>query len=354
MKGSALRTLVLALVVVFGVPQEGEACVCDMPNPPCAAVWAADAIFAGTVRQIDDVATPGPHGGVSESKIVTFEVERGFVNAAPGRLQVVTSAWGASCGYRFTLGQQYLVYAYASDGNTALVASRCSRTRPIEQAEEDLRYLQHLPDPARGARVYGRVSFLHREAFSTEAIDYGPLSGLAVLVRGVGFVREAITDADGRYEIGGLPIGEVSVSVDAPRGTNPRTAARDLRLDDRRGCGQANFELFYSATATGRVVDRSGQPVARVQIEAVDFELAGHGPAPQWSAWVDASGRFTFDDLPPGRYVFGIGLTRVPHVPPKPRSREVYLPGVLLVSDARVVDVKAGDEIELGVLRLPD
>lgn len=353
MKGSALRVLLLALAVIPAAPQVAQACSCLSAVPPCAAAWTAQAVFTGTVRQVDAVATPGPHGGLSESKVVTFDVQRGFVNATPGPLQVVTSASGASCGFSFDVGRTYLVYALSSDGGTLLVVSSCSRTRLLEKAEEDLRYFQHLPDPARGARVYGRVSFLHREAFWPEAIDYGPLAALPVVVRGAGFHRETTTDGDGRYEIGGLPPGEVTVSVDGPSGVDPRSMARDVRLADPRGCGRADFELHYSATAAGRVVDASGGPVARVRVEAVDFELAGHGPPYGHSTRTDADGRFTFHSLPPGRYVFGIGLTRVPHVRPQPRATEVYLPGTLDVREARIVDVKAGDDIDLGVTRLP-
>jgi hypothetical protein len=352
MKSPLLRALILAVAVVPGVPQEVDACSCVVAAPPCAAAWSAQAVFVGTVRAIDTVPYDAD-GRPYESKLVTIDVGRGLLRTAPGTVQVMTAGSGASCGFAFEVGRTYLVYASSSNAGAQLEVTNCSRTRQVETAQEDLRYLQHLPDPAHGARVYGRVTFLHRDAFWHEPIDYGPLSDVSVLVRGAGFLREAVTNADGRFEVGGLPIGHVTVSVNAPHGADPRMTVRDLHLEDPRGCGQADFELYYSATASGRLVDASGHPAARIKVEAVDFELAGHGPPHGLSAWTDANGRFTFDDLPPGRYVFGIGLTRVPYVRPQPAQREVYLPGTLDVREARIVDIKAGDELALGEFRLP-
>ena len=86
-------------------------------------------------------------------------------------------------------------------------------------------------------------------------------------------------------------------------------------------------------------------------MDAVAEELAAHRPpAYQWPVRTDAFGRFVFEDLPPGRYVFGVRLTaRARKVPDLP----VFLPGTLDVRDARVFGLAAGETIDVGTLRLP-
>ena len=61
-------------------------------------------------------------------------------------------------------------------------------------------------------------------------------------------------------------------------------------------------------------------------------------------------GVFVFEDLPPGRYVFGVRLTERSS---KVVDRPVFLPGTLDVRDARVVELAAGDRTDVGIIRLP-
>jgi hypothetical protein len=349
----SVRAAAVAFVVVTATPQLAEACSCFPSGPPCEAAWAASSIFTGTVRRIDTIAAA--HGsGLIEDRLVTLDVGRGFVNATPGVLQVATSASGASCGYEFIVGRRYLVYAGPLGSSGVAVVTRCSRTRRLENAADDLRYLTRLPDPAAGARVFGRAAFWQRTAFDEEAIDYGPAQGLVVHVRGAGFHREAVTDRNGRYQIGGLPAGPVTVTIETPAGVDRRDLQREIELRDLRGCSQQDFTLTYSATATGRVLNASGGPVRDALVDAVDFELAGHRPlAYQHPARTDADGRFVFDSLPPGRYVFGMGLTRPRHGTQQPPTPAVYLPGTADAAAARIVDVAAGAEVDLGDLTLP-
>jgi hypothetical protein len=59
---------------------------------------------------------------------------------------------------------------------------------------------------------------------------------------------------------------------------------------------------------------------------------------------------FTFDRLPPGEYVFGVNLTKRPNVPVT--GSQIFLPGTPRARAATVTELKAGDNKDLGVLRL--
>jgi hypothetical protein len=226
----------------------------------------------------------------------------------------------------------------------------CSRTRPIEDADEDLRYLAKLPASSPGVRVYGRVTEWRREPFEPRAIDYGPVEGLAVNVRGDAFTRDATTDRYGRYEITGVPAGKVNVTVFAP-GYDSRYLQHEVELTDTRACSPHDFQLLQTAAASGMVVDSNGRPAAGVLVDAVATELAGHQPpAYQEPVKTDEQGRFEFDRLPPGSYVFGVNLTTRWNRPPA--GPAIFLPGSRTASEATVIELPPGDRRDVGVLRL--
>jgi hypothetical protein len=182
--------------------------------------------------------------------------------------------------------------------------------------------------------------------------DYGPLEGVTVTVLGQMGQKDAVTDADGRFEMANLPIGKATITVLAPFGFDARYLTHEIDIRDLRACSAWNFTLVRRATASGTVVDESGRPVAGVEVDAVAAELAGFDPPPYQSpVKTNERGVFAFDNLPPGTYVFGVNLTKSAGVPRSGPS--VFLPGVPAVRDATVIELKAGDELPVGVIRLP-
>jgi hypothetical protein len=327
------------------------ACSCFMSGPPCQAAWNADSVFVGTVRSIEQM-DHDEFGQPYRSVLVKFDVERGFVNAVPGPLELSTASNGAACGYSFVGGERYLVYARKTP-TSRLSTSICSRTRPLDKAQEDLRYLADMPRVDAGARVFGRIHHWQRDPFEAVAVDYGPVGGLVVSVSGATATRDAVTDDHGRYEIAGLPVGEWSLSVTMPDGFSPRYVEREFELRDPRACSQHDFRISHEAGARGIVVDGAGRALAGISVDAVAAELAGHlPPAYQTPVKTNANGQFEFDRLPPGTYVFGVNLTKdVTATPARPAT---FLPGTALARDAARIELKPGDNKDVGVVRLPE
>ncbi|HXW06711.1 MAG TPA: hypothetical protein VD833_15855 [Vicinamibacterales bacterium] len=350
MNVNVLRALLAAASLLGLLADDARACSCPRSGPPCQATWSADVVFLGTVRSIEEV----PHetlGSRYTELLVSFDVDRGIVNATTGRLDVVTGRGGGSCGYAFKAGRRYLVYAWKGPGG-GLSTGICSRTRPVEDAEEDLRYLASIAAESSGARVYGRVTESRREAYEREEIDFGPVEGLIVNVTGAAFSRDAVTDRNGRYEITGIPTGNVTVLVLAPPEYDPQYLKREIKLKDPRACSLNDFQLRQTATVTGLVLDAAGRPAVGVSIDAVAAELAAHRPpAYHYPARTDRHGRFEFDTLPPGSYVFGVHLTS--DAGRGPSGVPVFLPGTGNDREAAVFDLKPGERRDLGVLRLP-
>lgn len=112
-----------------------SACSCIPPGPPEQELNESDAVFAGSVTTIVDSSS----GGIVSSArplYVTFDVTETWKGPNRTTLTVITAASSASCGYPFQNGKQYLVYAYSRNDN--LYVSLCSRTAPLNEAQQDL------------------------------------------------------------------------------------------------------------------------------------------------------------------------------------------------------------------------
>jgi hypothetical protein len=351
MTSRSWMTLIILSVSLFASERAALACSCAMSGPPCQATWRSDVVFAGTVismAPIEDVSAGFRH----QSMQVAFNVEQGFLNAPAGRIEVVTGMGGGDCGYRFKVGVKYLVYANKTEASSRLTTGICNRTRPFAEAQDDLRYLTTIGVKGRGGRVYGRITEWRRDPAEERGVDYGPVEGITVSVRGRTFGRDVTTNADGRFEISPLPVGAFKLTVVPPFGFEPNPFEREIEITDPRACSLVDLTIEPFARASGVVVDSSGRPLAGVSVEAVAAELAGFDPPSYHSpVTTNENGVFEFQRLPPGSYVFGVYLTKSPYI--RDRSeRATFLPGTRAASEAAVFDLKAGDRKDVGALRL--
>lgn len=145
----------LAVVILFLVTSTGFACDCGLPRagkPFKQVVTEArnksKAVFSGTVVAIDK--KPG-----DLYVAVRFKIEESWKGAPSKEATVFTGQGGGDCGYKFEVGQQYLVYAYRYN-ETDLGTNICQRTASLIQAAEDLKVL------GRGKSIGVRPQKSHR------------------------------------------------------------------------------------------------------------------------------------------------------------------------------------------------
>ena len=140
----------LVLIILFSVQAVfSSACSCIVPAPSKESLGQSAAVFLGKVQNIEDTKGLFELGQSSIDPIkVTFEVSKVWKGLDYKTITVTTARSGASCGYSFEKGKEYLVYAYGKEND--LNAGLCSRTAPVENAQQDLKDLGEGKIPSIG------------------------------------------------------------------------------------------------------------------------------------------------------------------------------------------------------------
>lgn len=155
-----LACVLAANLVFFGGlnVRDAHACTCAEAQTPTEGLESSDAVFMGEVISLgagdlnpgDDVPLGGAKFGIKESwKGISGNstVIYGFGATEGGGMLVETS-----CDVTFERGDSYLVYANREkeEGDEILYTDICTATKPLSDAEEDLRVLgspsSTLPD----------------------------------------------------------------------------------------------------------------------------------------------------------------------------------------------------------------
>lgn len=134
----AIPVLCLALILA---PAAADACSCIGPfPPPLEALAEADAVFFGEVLDVTQ-----PEGSFDVE--ATFLVHAVWKGPIQSTLTVRTPSTTAGCGFPFSEGQDYLVYA-ATHEVADLYTHICTRTVHSLQAASDLEALGPPPTVA--------------------------------------------------------------------------------------------------------------------------------------------------------------------------------------------------------------
>lgn len=154
--GSITRVVAIALLLsaVWFIGSLGgvQACKCVVPGSPAEEIEKFDAVFTGHVISVshsfDPNVTPFKPGDRTTVGLDVSTVWKGVVHE---RLYITTPPTGGSCGFAFSEGAQYIVYASVNaSGDGGYQASICSRTALLRQAQADLDALGEGQAPRAG------------------------------------------------------------------------------------------------------------------------------------------------------------------------------------------------------------
>jgi hypothetical protein len=129
----SMALLVVGLVALL--PDCAYACSCPVtPSTQQGALAESTAIFSGQVLDIEE----GP-----KNTTVSFRVSEVWRGPKRETLEVTTPSGGGNfCGYTFSEGRKYLVYAYGKE--EPFKVDSCGRTRLLSRASRDLEALGNV------------------------------------------------------------------------------------------------------------------------------------------------------------------------------------------------------------------
>jgi hypothetical protein len=150
-----MKMLRAAIVVVVGLvgstvltpPLPVQACDCALRSEQ-EVFSAADAVFTGTVT-VRFEPTTGPRDGSSDPIAWTIAVDNIAKGTVTDPQTVISAASEASCGFEFTIGKPYQVYAQRV--GTTLETDLCSGTRAVGGASPAVPLPTGLPVTGQGA-----------------------------------------------------------------------------------------------------------------------------------------------------------------------------------------------------------
>lgn len=139
--------LAVSLVGVWFLLQPGRsyACSCQPPGAPSEELVNATAVFMGEAVSVREFPRIFGTWGSSDPTTVRFKVKTVWKGADFQTRYITTARSGASCGYTFAEGTEYVVYSH-----NGFNVSLCSRTRPLSEATRDLADLGQGTIPAVG------------------------------------------------------------------------------------------------------------------------------------------------------------------------------------------------------------
>ena len=153
-----MKPRLLFVVAMLGCLATSEArlhaCTCRIAISSCVAFEDADAVFVGQVLEITPVKPP-PRG---EAPVrfyalrVSFKITESLRGGVDDTVEVYTGSGGGDCGFGFTKGKSYLVYASREDTGQ-LATGICTRTREATRgAQGEIKELRAFAQEPRKCR----------------------------------------------------------------------------------------------------------------------------------------------------------------------------------------------------------
>jgi hypothetical protein len=217
-----------------------------------------------------------------------MQVREVLSGVSPGQteIEIVTGLGGGDCGYAFQTGKDYVVYAHL-DAQGRLATGICSRTRPSEQAEEDLAYFRKM----------AREPAISELRVLTGLAGAPGKPGVIIRAEGPGGIYSTQTDGAGVAKFPQLQPGEYSIHQESDG---------DLPDDPKvqvfaHGC--LDVTLLRTLQLAGQVKTNDGGPAARIEV-GVRSSLGLEA-----SAMTDAQGRYQLRVSRAGLYHLGVNLT---------------------------------------------
>jgi hypothetical protein len=236
MKPFILFFLFIASMLTLG--KNADACQCGAQVPPCEAYSVSSAVFIGLVT--DSKISYSESGTSWHYKIRVEEVFLGNMTA-----EIAAGSSSHACGYEFRMGRRYLIYVIGNVTDSYYV-TYCSRTRPIEKADEDLMFLRNERLKLNGLRIHVKLNWDAQSFYALpKEVRTQPPGKARIKLTGQDGRYDLVTQEDGIVEVGDLGGGWYKVDIIPPEGTRiieSRSNTQTLYTNGR-GCSNMTFVI---------------------------------------------------------------------------------------------------------------
>ncbi len=170
---AAVLVCTVTLTLVILAPSVVRACSCARTKPVSEGLTQADAVFVGETTAVEradswwgiavvtlrslwaefrvqgDSYVHAWERSARYGRVAQFRVLKQFKGAPELSASIHTGFGSGDCGYQFSVGTEYLVYAHVKTDTIDptkqyLTTSICSRTGPVRDASDEMAELQRL------------------------------------------------------------------------------------------------------------------------------------------------------------------------------------------------------------------
>jgi hypothetical protein len=352
-------SMVFLLTALLLSAETARACSFRPTNPLYKEFADAENVAIMKLTAVTKTDGTEEYPSVNNIKQSTLRVEKVY----KGKLKVgqelpFMQGGGADCIWTFSeegIGTEYLLFLFGDKGIWAV--SVCSRSNTVEGAAADIRYLENIATLRRKTRIYGTLEQEFNSPVEIGGPIYWdkPLAGKTVRITGMGRDLRVKTDAEGFYEVYGLPPGRYRIEPEKVKGFRPQNDDYE-GIDSvsvelfSRSHAEANFEFEIDNSISGRLLDHDGKPLAGVWI----YLLPARGE-PSLSGknqeLTGKDGSFKFDEVDEGSYVMLLNddgeITAASLYP------TFYYPGTIKREEATEIKIGPGDFLANFTLKAP-
>lgn len=348
MKKLLLSALLLPLFTITTI-----ACRCDGRLPsPYQAYHEAHAIFIGKVLSAENI----PYEETIRDKKFTvydrhfkFAVTEVLKGNKISNITINVGRIDSSCYRGFSIGDNYLVYADASNRKEIMFSAFCTRTSTLRSRLADVISIRAMlrgdPEP----RLYGSLSRSDNDPNDPNASRVTYLSGITIVAESNGRQFSTITDKDGIYRFTKLAAGVYSVRPILPdKYMSYFPDSEEVTVARKSYGASADFWSGWNNQVEGRVLDQNGKAIRRAVVKLLSVDHPDQEMSPNFeniSDYLGDEGKYKIYGKTPGRYILAVEVY-APFMS-GPHIRRTYYPQTKERQNASIIDLGEADKLKV-------